>query len=48
MFVSGIEAALQQGKTVAANLDADLTWLGGLTMAEQKYARMIQVSLKLW
>jgi len=48
MFVSGIEAALQQGRTVAANPDADLTWLGGLTMAEQKYAKMIQVSLKLW
>ena len=41
------EAALQQGKTVAANSDADLTWLGSLAMAEQKYARMIQVSLKL-
>jgi len=40
----GIEAALQQGKTVDANPDADLTWLGGLSMAEQKYARMIEVA----
>jgi agmatine/peptidylarginine deiminase len=37
-----LKASLQQGKTISSNPDADLTWLGGLSMAEQKFARLIQ------